>query len=47
MNILGLYTDINIFLRASLVVQRVKKKKSACNAGDLFSIPGLGRTPGE
>ena len=26
MNILGLYTDINIFLRASLVVQTVKKK---------------------
>ena len=24
-----------------------KKKKSACNAGDLGSIPGLGRSPGE
>ena len=23
------------------------KKKSACNAGDLGSIPGLGRSPGE
>ena len=22
-------------------------KKSACNAGDLGSIPGLGRSPGE
>ena len=22
-------------------------KKSACNAGDLDSIPGLGRSPGE
>ena len=22
-------------------------KQSACNAGDLGSIPGLGRTPGE
>ena len=22
-------------------------KKSACNAGDLSSIPGLGRSPGE
>ena len=24
-----------------------KKKKSACNAGDLGSIPELGRSPGE
>ena len=24
-----------------------KKKKSACNVGDLGSIPGLGRSPGE
>ena len=34
---------------ASLVVQMVKKKKkkkSACNAGDLGSIPGLGRSGG-
>ena len=23
------------------------KKKSTCNAGDLGSIPGLGRSPGE
>ena len=22
-------------------------KESACNAGDLYSIPGLGRSPGE
>ena len=29
------------------VAQTVKKKKkSACNAGDLGSIPGLGRSPG-
>ena len=28
----------------SLVAQRVE---SACNAGDLSSIPGLGRSPGE
>ena len=28
----------------SLVAQRVE---SACNAGDLISIPGLGRSPGE
>ena len=32
---------------ASLVAQLIKKKKSACNAGDLGSIPGLGRSPGE
>ena len=31
--------------RASLVAQLVKK--SACNVGDLGSIPGLGRSPGE
>ena len=30
---------------ASLVAQMVKL--SACNAGDLGSIPGLGRSPGE
>ena len=32
-------------LWASLVVSEVKA--SACNAGDLGSIPGLGRSPGE
>ena len=31
--------------RASLVAQPAKK--SACNAGDLGSIPGSGRSPGE
>ena len=30
---------------ASLMAQQVKK--SACSAGDLGSIPGLGRSPGE
>ena len=30
---------------ASLVAQRVKS--SVCNMGDLGSIPGLGRSPGE
>ena len=33
------------WLRASLVAQLVKK--SACNVGDLGSIPGLERSPGE
>ena len=32
-------------LRASLVAQLVKK--STCNVGNLGSIPGLGRSPGE
>ena len=34
--------------RASLVAQMVKKKKkkSACNAGDVGSIPGSARSPG-
>ena len=26
---------------------KIKKKESACNAGDLGLIPGLGRSPGE
>ena len=25
----------------------LNSKESACNAGDLHSIPGLGRSPGE
>ena len=32
-------------MRASLVAQLVKE--SACNAGNLGSIPRLGRSPGE
>ena len=32
-------------LQASLGAQLVKE--STCNAGDLSSIPGLGRSPGE
>ena len=56
-NILGLYF-VNSFLSAeihimntldaksaSLVAKTIKE--SACNAGDLGSIPGLGRCPGE
>ena len=31
---------------ASLVAQMVKKKKYACDMGDLGSIPGLGRSCG-
>ena len=31
--------------KASMVAQWIKE--SACNAGDLGSIPGLGRSPGE
>ena len=38
-------TWVDVFLRASLVAQLVKK--SACNAGDLGMIPGSGRPPGE
>ena len=36
---------VSFFLGASLVTQLVKE--TACNAGDLGSIPGLGRCPGE
>ena len=38
-------TSLNLYIRASFVVQTVKKP--ACNAGDLGSLPGLGRCPGE
>ena len=31
---------------ASLVIQLAVGKESACNLGDLSSIPGLGRSPG-
>ena len=34
----------NIFNLNSLVAQMIE---SSCNAGDLDSIPGLGRSPGE
>ena len=34
-----------VFRRAPLVAQTVKK--SACDAGDLGSIPGSGRSPGD
>ena len=43
-----LMTGINLgfgLKRASFVAQLVKE--SACNGGDLGSIPGLGRSPGE
>ena len=30
-----------------MIVQVVKGKEFACNAGDLGLIPGLGRSPGE
>ena len=38
------------FFFASMFISKglsVKKKKSACQAGDASSIPGLGRSPGE
>ena len=37
---------IYTYIGASLVAQTVKKK-SAYNAKDMDSIPGLGRSPGE
>jgi len=37
--------DISLTVRAFLVAQLVKKKKSACNVGDSGSIPG--RSPEE
>ena len=37
--------NVSFTSRASQVV--LSGKESACNAGDLGSIPGLGRSPGE
>ena len=37
--------NLLLYLRASLVAQTVKRL--VCNAGDLGSIPGLERCPGE
>ena len=31
----------------NLPTKKKKKKKYACNEGDLGSVPGLGRSPGE
>ena len=41
----GLRMGLGMELGASLVAQTVKE--STCNAGDLGSIPGSGRSPGE
>ena len=42
----SLFIQTYTHIWASLVAQLVKKK-SAYNAGDLSSIPGLGRSPGK
>ena len=44
---LFLYFHVVITLGLSFLVAQLVKKKSACNVGDLGSIPGLGRFPGE
>ena len=40
---------INFFLNQQLILMSLcgVSKESACDAGDLGSIPGLGRSPGE
>ena len=38
---------MNIQVELPLVMSDSAGKESACNAGDLGSIPGLGRSPGE
>ena len=43
---LFLYFHVVITLGLSFLVAQLVKKKSACNVGDLGSIPGLGRSPG-
>ena len=42
----NLKQDLNMFKREN-VPQSSVGKESACNMGDLVSIPGLGRSPGE
>ena len=49
---LGLLDDIVVFFNLSINLYRAsprgsESKVSACNAGDLGLIPGLGRSPGE
>ena len=39
------YAYVFVYIQASLVSQSVKK--SACNSGDLGSVSGLERSPGE
>ena len=41
----GINWVLTVFQGAFLVAQMVKE--STCNVGDLSSIPGLGRSPGE
>ena len=41
----SLLTQLKVLTRASLVAE--DGKESACSAGDLDSIPALGRSPGE
>ena len=45
MNILGLYIDMNIFLRASLVAQMVKKKKICLQCWRPVFDPWVGKIP--
>jgi len=45
----NMYIDVNIdvYDLAGFFSGGSESKESACNAGDLGSIPGLGRSPGE
>ena len=45
--ILKLLLNLMILIRSSLIILGLAGKESACNVGDLDSIPGLGRSPGE
>ena len=44
-NSAGKYSS-GAFLVAQMVLKKIFFKSSACNIGDLGSIPGLGRSPG-
>ena len=42
-----LLLSLIILIRSSLIILGSAGKEPACNVGDLDSIPGLGRSPGE
>ena len=42
-----IYIKLSFFLPNKMSPRGSDGKESACNAGDLGSIPGLGRSPGE
>ena len=44
---MSMYGKTNTVLLSKNKIKNNDKKESTCNVGDLGSIPGLGRSPGE